>query len=350
MGQAARQFDYGDGDKMSPHGVETRERDQGRGPGRVQDRGTSALAVSIFADRSYLRAEMEEDAVAAGLRIAQTAELGNLLSADGGPALGDLVLVDCPVIDGAELAALARLDLRAARSGSHLVVSTSIGSLDDVFGCLDQSEAQILVTPSRADRVIALGRMLARAGNRVRELSEEDRLALLRLTEQVGQIAQKLEALSSSSGSGSTAQASAFRFDAPSDEARLEDGTDRLVRAARPPLPDPRLVRKIIRQRQLRARFFEGDLFADPAWDMLLDLTAARAEHVRVSVTSLCIASGVPPTTALRWIGQMIDAGLLQRVDDETDRRRAFITLTDKAADAMARYFAELGGAAATLI
>ena len=150
MGQAARQFDYGDGDKMSPHGVETRERDQGRGPGRVQDRGTSALAVSIFADRSYLRAEMEEDAVAAGLRIAQTAELGNLLSADGGPALGDLVLVDCPVIDGAELAALARLDLRAARSGSHLVVSTSIGSLDDVFGCLDQSEAQILVTPSRA--------------------------------------------------------------------------------------------------------------------------------------------------------------------------------------------------------
>ena len=44
--------------------------------------------------------------------------------------------------------------------------------------------------------------------------------------------------------------------------------SDRLVRASRPPLPDPRLVRKIIRQRQLRARFFEGDLFADPAWDM----------------------------------------------------------------------------------
>ena len=38
----------------------------------------------------------------------------------------------------------------------------------------------------------------------------------------------------------------------------------------------------------------------------------------------------------------MTDAGLLQRVEDETDRRRAFITLTDKAADAMARYFAEL--------
>ena len=79
---------------------------------------------------------------------------------------------------------------------------------------------------------------------------------------------------------------------------------------------------------------------------MLLDLTAARVEHTRVSVTSLCIASGVPPTTALRWIGQMTEAGLLERVEDETDRRRAFITLTDAAAEAMARYFAELGQSA----
>ena len=109
-------------------------------------------------------------------------------------------------------------------------------------------------------------------------------------------------------------------------------------------------MRRIIRQRQLRARFFDGDLFGDPAWDMLLDLTAARAEHTRVSVTSLCIASGVPPTTALRWIGQMTEAGLFQRVEDEADRRRAFVALTDKASDAMARYFAELGTGASRLV
>jgi DNA-binding MarR family transcriptional regulator len=115
-------------------------------------------------------------------------------------------------------------------------------------------------------------------------------------------------------------------------------------------LPDPRLLRRILRQRQLRARFFDGDLFADPAWDILLDLTAARAEHKRVSVTSLCIASGVPPTTALRWIGQMTEAGLLERIEDDTDRRRAFIALTDRAADGMARYFAELGNGAGRLI
>ena len=152
---------------------------------------------------------------------------------------------------------------------------------------------------------------------------------------------------------GADEGASAFRFESPRPAfagASEADGSERLVRAARPALPDPRLVRRIIRQRQLRARFLDGDLFADPAWDRLLDLTAARAEHARVSVTSLCIASGVPPTTALRWIGQMTEAGLLERVEDETDRRRAFITLTDKASEAMARYFAELGGNAARLV
>ena len=346
MGQTAQHFEHGSGEPGAGNGSV-----QGFGWG-----GRSGIAVSIYADRGYLRAEMAEDAAAAGLRVAQTTDLARLLEPGDSPALPELVLIDCPVIDGAELAALSRLDERASQQGSHLVVSTSMGSLDEVFGCLDHADAQILVTPSRADRVIALGRVLSRTGNRVRELSEEDRLSLLRLTDQVSQIAQKLEQLSSH-GAGETL--GAFRFEAPPGYAgkvdakldpQFDGGSDRLVRASRPPLPDPRLVRKIIRQRQLRARFFEGDLFADPAWDMLLDLTAARVEHVRVSVTSLCIASGVPPTTALRWIGQMTDAGLLQRVDDETDRRRAFITLTDKAADAMARYFAELGTSASSLV
>ena len=320
--------------------------DHGPVHSRGHARRAAAPAVSIFADRGYLRAEIAEDAAAAGLRVAQSGSLDRLLGDDGRPmpdagvaTSADLVLVDCPVAESAQLAALARLDVDVARTGAALVVSTSMGSLDDVFGCLDQSNAQILVSPSRAERVIALGQVLARAGSRVRELSEEDRLSLLRLTDQVTQLAQKLEALSSGQNVLSP-EASAFRFDSNAEGS--DSHGDRLVRPPRPPMPDPRLVRRIIRHRQARARFLPGDLFADPAWDMLLDLTAAREEHTRVSVTSLCIASGVPPTTALRWIGQMTEAGLLQRLEDETDRRRAFITLTERAVDAIARYFADV--------
>ncbi|WP_337191223.1 winged helix DNA-binding protein [Parapontixanthobacter aurantiacus] len=104
-------------------------------------------------------------------------------------------------------------------------------------------------------------------------------------------------------------------------------------------LPSPGLIRRVIRQRQERSALFEADLFADPAWDMLLDLAAAHAEGQRVSVTSLCIASGVPTTTALRWIAQLTAKGLVEKVQDAIDRRRAFVRLTDRSIAAIARYF-----------
>ena len=251
--------------------------------------------------------------------------------------LGDVVLVDCPVVDAASLAALTELDLRAACAGTKLIVSTSVAALDDVFGCLDQSGAQILVDPDRAERVIALGHVLAQFPSaRLRELSEDERHLLMRLTEQVGQIAGRIERLSPLHADGGAASGAAATG-AVVDASRPK-GT------ARPPLPDPRLVRRIIRQRQLRGRYFDAQLFADPAWDMLLDLTAARAEHRRVSV---CIASGVPPTIALRLIGQMVEQGLFLRVGDQSDRRCAFIELSESCSEAMARYFAEIGATAA---
>jgi hypothetical protein len=301
------------------------------------------LALSIYADRPHVRATLSEDARAAGLRVGVAADLAGLTAGEARP-LGDVVLVDCPIVEAAKMAALARLDLRAARTGAHLIVSTSVAALDDVFGCLDQSQVQILVDPDRSERVIALGHVLAQfPAARLRELSEDERHLLMRLTEQVGQIAGRIERLAP--GSQSTDAPDQTRQDGSAASAGVlaQEAEPHATRALRPPLPDPRLVRRVIRHRQLRARFFDAQLFADPAWDMLLDLCAARAEHRRVSVTSLCIASAVPPTTALRWIGQMVEQGVFVRVGDQADRRRAFIELSDRSADAMARYFAELG-------
>ncbi|WP_233548494.1 winged helix DNA-binding protein [Aurantiacibacter zhengii] len=318
------------------------------------------LAVSIFGDSSDVRQLLQEDVEAAGFSTRESGTLDELLAGDA-RALGDLVLVDCPRPDVASMAALARLDSRVAHAGGKLIVSTSREGLEDIFGACAESHAQILVDPTRAERVIALGRMLAELPRlRLRELSETDRLALLRLTEQVGKIAERLDRIDRKAGGGQWGQDapfggdSAFRFESPVDTYR-GPGIERQQakvpqRKSRPALPSATLVRKIITARRLRARFMNAELFADPAWDMLLDLTAARVEHARVSVTSLCIASGVPPTTALRWIGQMTEAGLFERVEDDCDRRRAFIRLSDKAADGMARYFAELGHDAAALV
>jgi len=304
------------------------------------DSGLGALvALSIFADDELSRARLADEAAAAGLEVRQSAALECLMTGDVRP-LGEIVLLDCPVVGGDTFEALLHLDARATRAGSQIIVATRLDALDSVYACISMADAQILVDPTKGERVLALGRALARnRGMRVREFSDDERITLLRLTEQVEEIAKRLERFPQRGEDG------VFRFESPADGYRGADGTQGgRLRRSRPPLPDPRLVRAIIARRHKRRDYFGGGLFADPAWDMLLDLTAARAEHTRVSVTSLCIASGVPATTALRWIAQMVEAGLLERVEDEADRRRVFIGLSDRAADAMARYFAEVGG------
>lgn len=101
-------------------------------------------------------------------------------------------------------------------------------------------------------------------------------------------------------------------------------------------------LRVIIASRGLRTRFFPGQLFADPAWDILLDLTRAKLEKQQVSVSSVCIAASVPMSTALRWVRQMIDAGLLLRWTDPKDRRRDLIALTDAATGHMRDYLSSV--------
>jgi hypothetical protein len=93
------------------------------------------------------------------------------------------------------------------------------------------------------------------------------------------------------------------------------------------------LTRKYLRTRRQREAMFPGALFADPAWDILLDLFAAEVEGTRVSVTSACTASAVPPTTALRWLSRLEVEGLIFRKSDGSDSRRTFICLTPVAFD-----------------
>jgi DNA-binding MarR family transcriptional regulator len=93
----------------------------------------------------------------------------------------------------------------------------------------------------------------------------------------------------------------------------------------------------MIAARASRAAAFGPDLFADPAWDMMLALLLARLERRPVSVSKLCLASGVPQTTALRWISALVARGLLERSADPGNGRRILVDLTDAAAARLLR-------------
>lgn len=66
----------------------------------------------------------------------------------------------------------------------------------------------------------------------------------------------------------------------------------------------------------------------DPRWAILLDLYVSGAAGRSVSVGDACVASGVPTTTALRYLSKLIAEGRILRIDDHLDRRRAHMRLT----------------------
>jgi hypothetical protein len=128
--------------------------------------------------------------------------------------------------------------------------------------------------------------------------------------------------------------------------ARLAAGSGLLDAILGIPLSSPHYASAItIRARRLRTRFFEEELFADPAWDMLLDMLQGEIAQLRVPVSSLCIAAAGPSTTVLRWLKTMTDKGIFVRHADPHDGRRVLVELSREASSAMRRYFAEIGPA-----
>lgn len=98
-------------------------------------------------------------------------------------------------------------------------------------------------------------------------------------------------------------------------------------------------IREIIKHRRARAHFFGAELFADPAWDMLLHLYASCLSQHRITVGALCDGAAVPSTTALRWLVQLEEKGFVERRQDPIDGRRYFVSLTVAAQEAMDCYF-----------
>src|SRR5206468_12395042 len=181
------------------------------------------------------------------------------------------------------------------------------------------------------ERVAALAIATARLGTPLRladAATDRSAARLRQLSDEVSRIASTLARLST--GPASVAAIAEPLAGAPEKVPDVSADT----------------VRAVIRARRLRSRYFADELFADPAWDMLLDLLQAEIAQLRVPVSSLCIAASVPATTALRWLKAMVSQGLFVRRADPHDGRRVFVELAPEASQALRRYFADIGQAA----
>jgi DNA-binding transcriptional ArsR family regulator len=121
----------------------------------------------------------------------------------------------------------------------------------------------------------------------------------------------------------------------PSGQVAPEDGAVQSTHLR--PTPDAAALKRMLRFRTNRRRRNALSEFFDwPTWDMLLDLAAERAEGSHVSVSSVCISSGAPQSTALRKLSALESAKLVERYFHGKDRRRVCIRLTEQAAEMVA--------------
>jgi CheY-like chemotaxis protein len=287
-----------------------------------------ARRVLVFSDSAARRAAMRDLVEEIGGSVANAAGI-----AEATARLDAQISIDAVIVDASDEPAegfeplLVQLNRAAQDSRYPSVVILPPALIDVAAACGWHTDVALLCAPSRFEQAAAIGTALAERRMVLSDVNSDDVTPRLRqLSEEVGRIAR---ALASLGGEEQVASLMPVRGDMAPAERRVNDA-----------IIDAVQVRSMIRARRLRELYFAGDLFADPAWDMLLDLMAARLERRQVAVSSLCIAAAVPPTTALRWIKLLTDQGLLVRIADPSDGRRVFIELADQAADGMMNYLA----------
>ncbi|MBV9930364.1 MAG: winged helix-turn-helix transcriptional regulator [Alphaproteobacteria bacterium] len=280
-------------------------------------RGSLFLAAQTEAGERRWR----EAARIAGCRVSAAVRLDAAPQRIGAQLATDVFIVD---VEREQAALPATIDMvrRAAEAREcPALIAAPSAMIDAVTGALAEPRIAYLIDADARDRALALAIALEPSPPSLHDVAKGQATAKLQqLSEEVGRIASILAALSEDEAAAA----------AVAGVECGEMGADERIESAQ--------IRAIIRARRLRDHFFHPELFADPAWDMLLDLMAARLEKQRVAVSSLCIAAAVPPTTALRWIKALCDQGIFVRLADPEDGRRVFIELAEHSAAAMENY------------
>ena len=306
------------------------------------DVNTHAPIALIFADSNAGRTAASDAAIASGGRIAATLEISQGKSRLHRQAVANAIIIEVTRDHGSELDHLIAGAVEfAAREDAALIISAPIDMIDLVAPQLANDRVTLLCQPDVADRIGALMMAWRAKPIALHDIGGEiESVRLKRLADEVSRIARALAGLAAVRD---VTQASMVpdpvHFDGPQSRSLALAFAPQPSSFPHATMPSANEIRAMLRLRRLRANFFAPDLFADPAWDMLLDLMAARLDNEQVAVSSLCIAASVPPTTALRWIKTMSDYGLFERCADPLDGRRIFIRLSDEAAQAMATYF-----------
>ncbi len=84
----------------------------------------------------------------------------------------------------------------------------------------------------------------------------------------------------------------------------------------------------LLKWSRLKAQFLNlgTGLFSDSCWDMCLDIYICDLKEEQITVSSVAHSSGIPMTTAMRYINVMSEEGLLEKTPNPSDNRMVFVS------------------------
>ena len=82
---------------------------------------------------------------------------------------------------------------------------------------------------------------------------------------------------------------------------------------------------------RLKSRILDSGngLFANSCWNMCLDIFICDLKEQRITVSSIAHSSGIPMTTAMRYINVMVEQGLLHKTPNSADNRMIFVSVSE---------------------
>jgi hypothetical protein len=98
------------------------------------------------------------------------------------------------------------------------------------------------------------------------------------------------------------------------------------------------LAQQILSSRHKRATMFGGELFKDPAYDILLEVFSRTQTGELTSPSIACAATSVPHATAVRHISLLVQKSYIERIVNPWDKRSINLKLTPLAMDKMTRW------------
>ena len=75
--------------------------------------------------------------------------------------------------------------------------------------------------------------------------------------------------------------------------------------------PSASLAAAMLEFRRTRSSILPPELFAEPAWDLLLELFIADAEGRRLTARQVCIRSGIAPSVMSHWLKHLPQSGFV---------------------------------------